>query len=57
MKTRKNGRKMTSKQERFSVSNVKSMDTLRENVLQGIKEDNFTPLMMLIQSHLREMKT
>ena len=40
----------------FNVSNVTSMDTLREIVLPGRKEENMPPLLMLIQNHLREMK-
>jgi hypothetical protein len=43
--------------QRFSVSDVTSMDTLREIVLPGRKEDNLHPLLMLIQNHIREMKT
>jgi hypothetical protein len=43
--------------QRFSVSDVTSMDTLREIVLPGRKEDNLPPLLMLIQSHIKEMKT
>jgi hypothetical protein len=43
--------------EGFNVSDVTSMDTLREIVLPGRHEDNMHPLQMLIQNHLREMKT
>ena len=43
--------------EGFNVSDVTSMDTLREIVLPGRKKDNMHPLQMLIQNHLREMKT
>jgi hypothetical protein len=43
--------------QRFSVSDVTSMDTLREIVLPGRKGDNLHPVPMLIQNHLREMKT
>jgi hypothetical protein len=43
--------------QRSSVSDVTSMDTLREIVLPGRNEDNLLPLLMLIQSHIREMKT
>jgi hypothetical protein len=43
--------------QRFNVSDVTSMDTLREIVLPGRKKDNIHPLQMLIQNHLREMKT
>ena len=34
--------------QRFSVSDVTSMDTLQEIVLPGRKEDNLHPLLMLI---------
>jgi hypothetical protein len=43
--------------QRSSVSDVTSMDTLQEIVLPGREEDNMPPLMTLIQTHLREMKT
>jgi hypothetical protein len=42
--------------QRFDVSDVTSMDTLREIVLPGRKEENMPPLLMLIQNHLRGMK-
>jgi hypothetical protein len=41
----------------LNVSDVTSMDTLRDIVLLGRKEDNMNPLPMLIQNHIREMKT
>jgi hypothetical protein len=41
----------------FNVSDVTSMDRLREIVLPGRKEENMHPLFMLIQNHIREMKT
>jgi hypothetical protein len=41
------------KNQRFIVSDVTSMDTLREIVLPERKEDNLPPLLMLIQSHIR----
>jgi hypothetical protein len=43
--------------QRFSVSDVTSMDTLREIVLLEREEDNMLPLLTLIQAHLRKMKT
>ena len=43
--------------ERSNVSDVTSMDTLREIALLRRKEDNLPPLLMLIQNHIREMKT
>jgi hypothetical protein len=43
--------------QEFSISDVTSMDTLREIVLPGREEDNLHPLPMLIQNHIREMKT
>jgi hypothetical protein len=43
--------------QRFNVLDVTSMDTLREIVLPGRKEDNMPPLSMLIQNHIKEMKT
>jgi hypothetical protein len=43
--------------QRSSVSDVTSMDTLRQIVLPRREEDNMPPLMTLIQTHLREMKT
>jgi hypothetical protein len=42
--------------QRFNVSDVTSMDTLREIVLPGRKEDNMPPLSMLIQNHHKGMK-
>jgi hypothetical protein len=41
----------------FNVSDVTSMDTLQEIVLPGRKEENLHPLSMLIQNHIKEMKT
>jgi hypothetical protein len=43
--------------QRFNVSDVTSMDTLQEIVLPGRNKDNMHPLSMLIQNHIREMKT
>ena len=43
--------------QRSNVSDVTSMDTLREIALPGREEDNMPPLLTLIQTHLREMKT
>ena len=40
----------------FNVSDVRSMDTLREIVLLERKEDNMPPLSMLIQIQLIAMK-
>jgi hypothetical protein len=51
------GMDIEKKNKRSSVSDVTSMDTLRENVLPGIEEDNMPPLLTLIQTHLRKMKT
>jgi hypothetical protein len=42
---------------RFNVSDVRSMDTLREIVLLERKEDNMLPPLTLIQTHLKRMKT
>jgi hypothetical protein len=43
--------------QRFNVLDVTSMDALREIVPPERKEDSMHPLQMLIQNHLREMKT
>jgi hypothetical protein len=43
--------------QRSSVSDVISMDTLQEIVLPGRQEDNMPPLLTLIQTRLRKMKT
>jgi hypothetical protein len=40
-----------------SALDVTSMDTMREIVLPERKEDNILPLLTLIQTHLKRMKT
>jgi hypothetical protein len=43
--------------QRFNVLDVTSMETLQEIVLPGRNEDNMHPLLMLIQNHIRKVKT
>jgi hypothetical protein len=42
--------------QKFSASDVTSMDTLQENVQPGRREDNMLPLLTLIQIHLKRVK-
>jgi hypothetical protein len=39
--------------QKFSASDVTSMDTLQEIVQPGRREDNMLPLLTLIQIHLK----